>query len=569
MNCQGIARVLDDGRVEALTAAELEEIEAHLATCTECAGDWEIDARIRTTEIPPVTERLLRWHPGRSSDRSLPASASRRRGRLVVIPLLLAGAAAAALMLGSMLDAPLRTDPVSAVVDRPAGFGSDVSTGNGAEPAAPAAVQDAVAGGEQRHRLVVLGPVHVVQTAEGMQTADAVHRGVVQFFRARPDIEVIEIAASELAAIEADLGVGNEADSGSRDRAIARRFNSSFIVRVKSRYLREPDLWAIDVLSEYETSDSSGGRNSAYMPWGSYRPDRTAEEAGAEIAQGMYGDFLPDSGFEQFLSVVKDAGRSALDRLGALEGALGVRQRDGTRGQITPDAIEAAIELARTAADASGRRATWEQLAQSRHPSVAQPMADALLYDADAEVRGAVAEGLADYVTEPVVRAALETASLTDRSSDVRLRARWSMSTVEDRLRLVEIALLDSSLAPEERIAPLIYARAYRSRVLYSPEWRSGQIPAVEGEALDVLAEIAATSTDSVVRRTALTELGLGRHRDFVALFEAERDEKVRDDAVRELVQRRQLGGAEALERLRSDDDARRTVEPLLPPPSR
>src|SRR5690606_26823999 len=169
----------------------------------------------------------------------------------------------------------------------------------------------------------------------------------------------------------------------------------------------------------------------------------------------------------------------------------------------------------------------WELLAETDNPLVVRALMDALLADSDASVRAAVADQLMDYRLDPVVQATLVAAAASDVSADVRLRARWSTLTREERSEYVSAALLDPDLTFEERMAPLQHARTHR-RGMSNAEFNASEIPAVAGEALDAVAVIAASSRDAATRTTALVELGLGGHPEFVRHFMAERERRVR-----------------------------------------
>jgi hypothetical protein len=52
MNCNDIEQILDDGNFASLGAAERARAAAHLAACRNCAVEWEVHARMVTTEIP-------------------------------------------------------------------------------------------------------------------------------------------------------------------------------------------------------------------------------------------------------------------------------------------------------------------------------------------------------------------------------------------------------------------------------------------------------------------------------------------------------------------------------------
>lgn len=95
MNCQDMARILDDRDIGSLAASEQRDVRAHLETCPDCARDWRIHAELSAEAIPPVPAEL-RAHFAALGEGGRHQGA--RRGRLIVVGGLLAVAAAAAML---------------------------------------------------------------------------------------------------------------------------------------------------------------------------------------------------------------------------------------------------------------------------------------------------------------------------------------------------------------------------------------------------------------------------------------------------------------------------------------
>jgi hypothetical protein len=97
MNCQHMARILDEQEVDDLLVEEQAGVQAHLSTCRECARDWHIHAQLAGVAIPAVPAVLR----AQFSPRMVAAfiRGGRRRNGLVVIGALVALAAAAATLL--------------------------------------------------------------------------------------------------------------------------------------------------------------------------------------------------------------------------------------------------------------------------------------------------------------------------------------------------------------------------------------------------------------------------------------------------------------------------------------
>jgi HEAT repeat protein len=172
---------------------------------------------------------------------------------------------------------------------------------------------------------------------------------------------------------------------------------------------------------------------------------------------------------------------------------------------ISDVAMAAAVELAQSSADPAIRRQIWSELGRTARPDVAQPLAEALLYDTDAGVRKVIAEYLNNYLDDPNVRAALQGAALGDASAEVRQRASWTLMSPRERRTHVERSLTDRSLSVAERMAPLLLSQEY-----YDYE--------LDPEILTVLAEIASGNGDPAIRRSALEEFGRSARPEYLDL---------------------------------------------------
>jgi hypothetical protein len=89
---------------------------------------------------------------------------------------------------------------------------------------------------------------------------------------------------------------------------------------------------------------------------------------------------------------------------------------------------------------------------------LSDPLSYAMLSDADPSVREAAAEALGMYIGVPAARAALAYAADNDTAAEVRLTSRLASMNRNDVAGFVHATLLDQSLAPAERIAPLVQA---------------------------------------------------------------------------------------------------------------
>ena len=54
MNCQSISDILDERRMDRLTAAERCELDRHLAECADCASACRAEAALALQHVAPV-----------------------------------------------------------------------------------------------------------------------------------------------------------------------------------------------------------------------------------------------------------------------------------------------------------------------------------------------------------------------------------------------------------------------------------------------------------------------------------------------------------------------------------
>jgi TonB family protein len=105
MNCNEVAAILDDHRLERLTPAERCAVDEHVQGCEDCAAAWHAQSELSAMRLPPLPATLLD-HALRVAHAE-PRSAPRRsRVPFVVASALLAGAALAGIAVVSLTDPP-------------------------------------------------------------------------------------------------------------------------------------------------------------------------------------------------------------------------------------------------------------------------------------------------------------------------------------------------------------------------------------------------------------------------------------------------------------------------------
>jgi hypothetical protein len=248
MKCHDIALILDDRRIEELSAKDRNQVEIHVSECADCAEGWEIHRRIDAMAIPVLPESLARWHPrGRAASVT---RISRWRSRSVIVGMLLLGCAAAAMY------ALTSSNESEQIVSSERAFDGPSATTDANELRESAAVMNVAdsevvrsAGTEvgTRSRVLILPPIHNNESEIVHDAVDGVHRSMVRFFQTRPDIEAVVVTDAELSAAEAKIGElldrPERVREGERDRAVRRELRSNYSVRVSSREFAPAGGW--------------------------------------------------------------------------------------------------------------------------------------------------------------------------------------------------------------------------------------------------------------------------------------------------------------------------------------
>lgn len=512
MNCEDIALFMDDRDVNGLDQAQSKLVHAHLEKCAQCAAEWDAYARVLAAPLDAMRPELRR-DVRQAVVESV--AAGRGRGRYLrpmLLGLLVAGAAAAMFALAPDLGENASTvarnggGVVPTQLQAAQGPSTAVAPFEGSVDG-PTRGDGVAAAGGGRERLVMLPTRHETSNQTAIDGINATHAAFVRFLRERTDLEVIELLEQEEAGVPVSisflrvvrwlitLGRSNEQD---RARDVARHYGASYLVRFASELPIDPrpgdDRWSFDVrwwLIPGERERRSGGGNGGTLvepAVGVFNP----EASGVHWAQRIYSSMFPERSQALFTAMIADARLSDDERLQALRQAnQGVRTSN--------EVVAAAIDLARSSPNPQTRSSVWGALGRTAHPAVAQPLVDALLTDGDAGVRRVAAEGLRNHLRDPSVRAALESAAAGDRSPDVRLQARWMLMSASERRALVDSALRDRSLPPEERIAPFM--------ILQRDAGTAGLSANLAADAAELIVETARASDDPAVKAAAIREL--------------------------------------------------------------
>lgn len=589
MKCQEITHLLDHGRPSELPADQRQRIEAHLAGCPDCAGDWALHKRIAAASIPAMPASLAHWRPAVPSV-GLGAAPGRRSRMFLVSGVLIVAVAAAVLSSGYFGTSDTGGDPVPGA-ETPADAANATAAGDAddsreavvAEPAAPfgPAIVD-------ERRLLFLPAVYQSDAPAVREAVEFVQAGLVRYFQTRRGIDPVIVSEADFAAAYAQVGdlshIREPARPGARIMAAGRRLGSYRVIRLTGRDIGNGAGFNVQVDYRYETADLMFGGATGASGLGAPDPavnDFAAVTADriAQIGERIYVHLFPEAGLPQREATMADTRLSDAERIRALELFLvdGLRpmlaNRDGSVEFSTPSptGIDIAIELGRTAADPATRERVWDLLAQSRDTFVGQALADAVLYDGEASVRAAAADALLGFRADPVVRAVLESAARDDASTAVRLQARWTLLTGEERPAFVNASLLDTSLSPEQRMAPLIVARAPRPTSFYEAPAIEADVPVPGGPALNAIVGIVDASDDPATRVAGLLELGSAAHPSFLAALQRETDVETRRRVVSRLFRFRDdpavMSLIKQIRAIETDEDIRRSIDLRLSPP--
>ena len=527
MNCHDMARLMDDGDPRSLAAAERAAVASHLSDCIECRTDWQVFERVLAKRIAPPSARFVErlWRELRAQESG--AVEPGRAARMYLLGgLLLVGTAAAVIAWQSAREPIVAGGPASGLSP---GTGPVAQTGSATGDAiAPSSAgpADSAAGDEvtalvasNRPRLLILPTIHSNPSPAAIEATDAIDAAVTRALRRMPYFEVVEIVEAQIEA--ADIIISPRAGppgfvfpvtENDRDRGIARHFGGEFAVRVQSLRTNDgvpPDMWLVNVRSV----DSTGGHAEIVQndpPLFEFR--ETYEAAGERLARLVAAELLPDQEQAIWEGVIMDTRAADAVRLDALEMWNRPGTLLGSRRTLSGVAIDSAIELARDSTDPTIRSALWKGLGFTADPAVMLPLVDALRVDPDAGVRGAAADALDAFALNPTARAVLEGAVNNDDSVDVRLRARWTLTSFDERLNYVQASLRDSSLSVDSRVAPLIL---FRER--YNAESDAGLLGEWDPQLLEFLGNQALDSANPAVRIAALRELGQSARPEFLS----------------------------------------------------
>jgi len=304
---------------------------------------------------------------------------------------------------------------------------------------------------------VVMLPARVASTGpEAATVTEAVRQSTLRALRAMPTVHVLEISAAELAAT-VPPNAGPLGEDNLVYLAVSRRHGARVVAEISEQTAAESLFWSLTLsVSRPNGGGSNGGSvaRTANLRMGSDAEtlgiryaDRIASDAD-RVARESSPVSSPGADAEDARSVFLDTSRPEQVRLRSLSQLL--------NGPSDASVMAAAVELATRSPSAATRQMALMLLRRSAYDAtLAQPLSYALLSDVDAVVRKEAALALTAYAGDAAAAAALASAARNDSSSEVRLAARMAAMDFEEKQAFRRTTLLDESLTPAERLAPM------------------------------------------------------------------------------------------------------------------
>jgi len=449
MNCSDISFILDDGDIGTLEDEPRKAVNAHVATCSDCARDWKLHTRLVARKLPALPSDLV-------ADCSTLAEAGpavilrRRKWNRVALATSIAVLGAAAATLTSYR--AFGPGSAEAPIARAAGTDREQSSVL-ADTASPISSQEAQAN---------ISPARAAQHASNMfsvrlstvqdDTLNAADMSDFNIFRAAAIDELRRTPGLNLVL----------AESSTSGQAV------NFEITLSAVRRKDQLTGRLDV--------SKSGRDRVVLPIrGAFGQDcdvplcQGAASLGESMA-GLAAKMMMPPAAEQHSALLKELQDFSLapqQRLEALRGLdlrnLGVR-RAGLRTDPSGDSlrdpavIRAVIDLASVAPSPEQRAEIWKKMRSIKSPALIEPLARAAQVDPDTSVRTeAVATLVADYARDSRSRAALELVARLDSHSMVRALARRGLSGEATWTSYVRSSLEDTTLPDGQRLEAVLY----------------------------------------------------------------------------------------------------------------
>ncbi len=294
MNCQDIARILDEQEVDGLLSEELSDVQAHLAACSECARAWKIHAQLTSMEIPAVPKELRAFYSPQTVSAS--HAGAYRRGRFVLIGVVVAVAAAAAMLTAQLTESaapeaatgsstPTESSAMRAGVDASSSSGADAPAQESGQPMKEA---QPVRMGERATtaglRILLLPPRFDSGDAAARPAIEGFHSSLLQALRKLPDVTVdLASAASSAEPLANRITVVSPEVTTLPLGQLSYRVGSGSCNW--TGYTEASPAWAVEVMVEPANSRSG----SAFSGGGTFSTLLFVDIGGMPVAKGSCG----------------------------------------------------------------------------------------------------------------------------------------------------------------------------------------------------------------------------------------------------------------------------------------
>lgn len=476
MNCQDVIGILDELQFDRIEPRQRQKVEAHVATCAECARAWHAQSSLAELPDLPMPGGLSAQCRVAVARRFAGASAAGRsnRRRVVLWGSLTAMAAAAAALV--LLYRPaawsepagtaqaLQGETMSPIVDaEPVALPAvDVSA---AQPnLASAAARESVAAPRFTVRVAVSAPPPLEDKELHALATDPAAREVLQYLRAA--------LAAQLRKVPG-IAVVNEdpAQISASSRHYRVRLGPAYMVGVDHRPMRREHLHDINLtVQEVRSGGSTIDRNlyrgfavdtlaSCTSPEDAERmPCDTPMTAAFMVQQLRQSIFPADASVTQPLQAkFQDFSVAPEERFKAFVELFRQQAKTGGNGLLGDAAmVRAAVEMSQLT-DAAHRKQLWRAMRGVGNPLLIEPLMASLQQDTDDARIAAVETLAADFSGHPRARTALEVAAVSDPHPLVRAMARRGLHGEEEWEQYVVTSLKDPAPPASQRVEALLH----------------------------------------------------------------------------------------------------------------
>jgi hypothetical protein len=529
MNCQHISRTLDSRDVNALSATERSDCEAHAAVCPHCAPTWVVYTRLAAIPVPAMSADFVARCEKLVAAQGRVTNFRRRPGRVVLLGSILVLAAAAAMFSMHLLNRHVVTSTAPAVA--PPAVGPAVETLVAAATLPPVADQLADAEARPEPTAPPIAPFTVrvlpLQNDEtdpaGKAAIAATYEAFVDRLRTTPGVTLVEtgpdssapqahaeyritmngISGSSSAGGPPAFGGEFNAEILTPEGRVARGMFGGYSVEVAPGCVTDPKAMELE-LSGANCKDAAGVAANLV---GQLR--KTVFPPDPSLLRELQARLLNRSlGEKQRETALLD-----LSYFGSVN--VGLMAHTAVNSAMSdPAVIRGAAELASSAGDPAVRANAWNLLRGISDAELISPLLVALSRDPGAEVRLAALGVLTgNFAEDPRVQAAFKAAAEREAQPLVRALVRRAAHGAEGAAgwkQYVRDSLKDSSRPAVERIEALFYEMNLPVTALYR-KGNSTVQPAIEmldDDSVRSLAEVLPrAAAESPVIQRSLNEL--------------------------------------------------------------